>query len=110
MNISLSQQVSATYARNHFKEVTEKALREGTCFIMRKSKPTTVVLSMAEYEKLQQAEEKWQKRVEPKVVKKITLAELRKNSTFAKYAGCMKDDYPGMTALDLQHNWHKYVD
>ena len=110
MDISISQQVTATYARNHFREITEKALKEGKCFIMRGSQPSTVVLSMEEYRKLVIKEEAWKNRNEPKVVKKITLEELRKNSVFAKYPGCMKDEYPGMTALDLQHNWYKYVD
>lgn len=106
MNIKLSQQVSATYARNHFKEVTNKAIKEGICVIMRKSKPVTVVLPIVEYEKIKT------KAVEsrPKKIKKITLEELRKNSTFHKYIGSLAKEYPGKTALDLQHEWYKYVD
>lgn len=108
----LSQQISATYARNNFKEVNEKAIKEGMCVIIRKSKPVTVVLSITEYEKLQKAYEKYEtyKNKIEKPAKKITLEELRKDSFFDKYAGCMKDDYPGMTALEWQHNWYKYVD
>lgn len=105
MNINISQQVPATYARNHFKEVTEKAIKEGICVIMRGSKPVTVVLSMNEFEKMQRAA------VQKKMPKKITLEQLRKDSFFDKYVGCLKDDYPkGMTSLELQHNWYKYVD
>lgn len=110
MNISLSQQVTATYARNHFKEVTEMALKKGLCFIMRKSKPATVVLSMEEYQKLQEKYEQWQKFKEPKIIKKITLAELEKNSTFDKYVGCMKNDFPGLTSVEIAKKWTDYVD
>lgn len=100
MDIPISKQVSATYARNHFKEVTEKALEEGECFIFRKSQPVTVVLSITQYQKLQKAER-------PKDFKKMSLEELRENSTFGKYVGCLKDLYPGKTALDIQHEWYK---
>lgn len=101
MNIKLSQQVSATYARNHFKEVNDKALKEGFCVIMRKSQPVTVVMSMQEYAKLQETPIKKKK--------KITLEQLRKNSTFAKYRGCLKDIYPGMTSVELAKQWYKNV-
>ena len=103
MEISLSQQVSATYARNHFKEVNEKAMREGICVIVHKSEPKTVILSMNEYQKLN-------KKQKPRVKKKMTLEELRENSVFDKYVGCLKGLYPGKTALDIQHEWYKYVD
>lgn len=104
----LSQQISATYARNNFKEVNEKAIKEGMCIIIRKSKPVTVILSVDEYLRLKNVQEMEQAKKRPP--RKMTLAELRKNSTFEKYAGCAQDDYPGMTALDFQHNWYKYVD
>lgn len=110
MNISLSQQVSATYARNHFKEVTEMALQKGACFIMRKSKPSTVVLSMQEYQKLQEKYEQWHKFKEPKVQKKITLEELRKNSIFKEHIGTMKDEWPGLTSVEVAKKWTDYVD
>lgn len=110
MNISLSQQVTATYARNHFKEVTDKALKEGVCFIMRKSKPTTVVLSMEEYEKLKQAENKWQERLKPKPVKKIDWKALEKDTTFDKFVGNWKNAYPGLTSVEVAKKWTDYVD
>lgn len=108
MNISINQQVTATYARNHFKEVNNRAIEEGMCVIMRKSKPVTVILSVEEYERMLVKEKAWEMRHAPK--KKITLEELKKDSFFSKYAGCLQDEYPGKTALDLQHEWYKYVD
>lgn len=108
LTAKLSQQISATYARNNFREVNEKAIKEGMCIIVRKSKPVTIILSVDEYLRLKNAQEVEQAKKKPP--RKITLTELRKNSTFEKYIGCMQDDYPGMTALDLQHNWYKYVD
>lgn len=115
MNISLSQQVSATYARNHFKEVSEKAIREGMCVIVRKSTPVTVVLSMAEFERLQSAQEKYEeyKKKLRMPMKKITLEELkmlRKDSVFAKYAGTMKDLWPGLSSVEIAKKWTDYVD
>lgn len=113
LSIKLSQQVTATYARNHFKEVTEKALKEGVCFVMRKSKPATVVLSIQEYQRLQEKYEQWQKHKEPKIQKKITLAELkamRENSIFAKHAGTMKDLWPGLSSVEVAKKWTDYVD
>lgn len=112
MNISLSQQVSATYARNHFKEVTDKVIKEGMQVIVRKSTPFAVVLSIAEFERLQAAQEKYEeyKKKLREPVKKMTLEELRKNSTFSKYAGCMQDDYPGMTSVEVAKHWTDYVD
>lgn len=108
----LSQQVTATYARNHFKEVAEKALKEGVCIIVRKSTPSTVVLSMAEYEKLQAAYEKWEahKNQLEAPAKKMTLEELRKDTFFDKYVGCMENDYPGMTSVEIAKRWTDYVD
>lgn len=103
MNIKLSQQVSATYARNHFKEVTDKAIKEGICVIMRKSKPVTVVLPIVEYEKIKT------KAVDFKP-KKITLKELRKNSIFDEHVGSMKDIHPGLSSVEISKKWTDYVD
>ena len=107
MNIKLSQQVSATYARNHFKEVIEKATKEGVCIIVKKSKPVVSILSMPEYEKTINKAEIFHK---TKVAKKITLKELRKNSRFEKFSGCFKDLYPKKTSVELAKEWYKYVD
>lgn len=103
MNIKLSQQVSATYARNHFKEVTDKAIKEGICVIMRKSKPVTVVLPIVEYEKIKT------KTVDFKP-KKITLKELRKNSIFDEHIGSMQDAYPGLSSIEISKKWTDHVD
>lgn len=115
LSARLSQQITATYARNHFKEVAEKALKEGVCIIVRKSTPSTVVLSMAEYEKLQAAYEKWEAHKNKLEVpaKKMTLEELkmlRKNSVFAKHAGTMKDSWPGLSSVEIAKKWTDYVD
>lgn len=104
MNIKLSQQVSATYARNHFKEVTDKAIKEGICVIMRKSKPVTVVLPIVEYEKIKAVESR------PGKIKKITIAELRKNSIFDEHVDCMKNAYPGLNSIEISKKWTDYVD
>ncbi len=108
MDIKISRQISATYARNHFKEVMDKAVKEGICMIVKKSKPITVILSMAEFEKLKSKAEDIKPKV--KINKKITLEELEKNGIFSKYAGCLKDLYPGKTSVELAHEWYKYVD
>ncbi len=107
MNIKLSQQVSATFARNHFKEVTEKALSEGICIIMRKSKPVTVVLPVEEYQKMQKKTEN-QYAIKP--AKKITLKQLRKNSVFGKYIGCMENAHRKLTSIEIAKKWTDYVD
>jgi len=103
MDIPISKQVSATYARNHFKEVNDRAIKDGYCVIVRKSEPTTVVLSIDEYKKLY-------KRQRPKVKKKIDLEELRKSSIFEKHAGCMENDYPGLSSVQIAKKWTDYVD
>lgn len=107
-NLKISQQVSATYARNHFKEINERAMREGLCVIVKKSKPITVVISFEEYQKLQ-------KRQQPKKTKKMTLKELEEKSIFKKYstgkwAKKMKEKYGNLTSVELQHKWAEYVD
>lgn len=112
LTAKLSQQVSATYARNNFKEVNEKAVHEGMCIIMRKSTPFTVVLSVEEYERLQSSQaryEEYQKKLHAPT-KKMTLEELRKDTTFDKYVGCMKDDFPGLTSVEIAKKWTDYVD
>jgi prevent-host-death family protein len=103
MNIQLSQQISATYVRNNFKEVNEKVIREGFCVIVRKSKPVTVLLSIKEYEKLKNFTIE-----KPRV--KLSKSELEKKSIFNKHIGFLKKDYPNTNSVELQHNWIKYVD
>lgn len=103
MNIQLSQQISATYVRNNFKEVNEKVIREGFCVIVRKSKPVTVLLSMKEYEKLKNFTLE-----KPRV--KLSKNELEKKSIFNKHIGFLKKDYLNTNSVELQHNWTKYVD
>lgn len=104
MNINISQQISATYARNHFKEVTERAIKEGICVIMRKSKPVTVVLSIDEFQKITQ------KRSVQKKSSKISLKELREDNFLNDYVGCMKNDFPGLSSVEISKKWTDYVD
>lgn len=103
MEINLSQQVSATYARNHFKEVNNKAIKEGMCIIVRKSEPVTVLLSFAEYEKM-----KNQKKT--KIPKKITLEELRKNSIFENIPSNFDKVFGNISSVELAKKWTDYVD
>ncbi len=104
MNIALSQQVSATYARNNFKEVNEKVQKQGMCVIVKKSTPITILLSMEEYQKITSEKAKTKKPI------KISISQIRKNSLFQKYVGCLKGDFKGKTSQDLQKNWTDYVD
>lgn len=97
-----SHQVSATFARNNFKSVTEKVLKEGMCVIVKKSKPITVILSLNEYEKLKR-KKKYKKN-------KMPLKEIQKKSRFSKFIGCMDEKFSGMSSVDLQHNWANNVD
>lgn len=112
MDIKITQQIPATYARNHFKEFTDKTLKEGITVIVRKSEPVFVALSMEEYRKMKEAEEAWfnrNKNKKPK--KKITLEELRKNSIFDKYAGCLDGLFPPeMSSVEIAKHWTDYVD
>ena len=62
MNIKITQQVSATYARNNFKKVVDQAVKDGVCWIMRKSKPVTIMLSLSEYKKMQDCIEAFQQK------------------------------------------------
>ena len=110
MNIKLSQQISATYARNHFKEVNNRAIKEDMVVIMRKSAPVTVILSIDEYEHLIIKNKAWQNKISPKIKKKITLKELRKKSKFEKFKGCLAHQFKGKTAIEIAKNWTDYVD
>lgn len=107
MDIKLSQQVSATYARNNFKEVTNKAIKEGLCIIMKKSQPITVILPIEEYQKLNAMGEKPGRN---KRKRKITIEELRKNSIFNEHMGSMKDFGNGLTSAEIAKKWIDYVD
>lgn len=105
MQFDTSQQVSATYLRNNASEVIDETIKEGIRIIVRRSTPVVVMLSAQEYEKIKNPPAK------PKKYKKFNLEEIRKNSTFSKYMGCMKDMYPkGMTSVQLQKKWAEYVD
>lgn len=109
MDISISQQVSATYARNHFNEVTEKVLKEGICLIVRKSKPVSVYLSFNEYQKMQQKNqtlEQLKKRNFSKEISKLNLTEGR----FSKYVGAWKNPYPKLSSVEIAKKWTDYVD
>lgn len=52
MQIDASQQVAATYARDHFKEILDKVVNEGMQIIIRKSKPAIVAIAIEDFEKL----------------------------------------------------------
>lgn len=107
MNFKLSQQVSATYARNNFKAVNEKVLKEGMCVIIKKSQPVSVILSMKEYEKFKH--DKNVKAIKPR--KKMTLEELRKNSHFSKFVGIFDGpEFEGKTSREILKMWTNYVD
>lgn len=97
MDIKLSQQVSATFARNNFKAVNDRVIKEGMCVIVRKSTPVTVMLSLEEYQKLQN----------PKSLQrtKLPLSEIRKASSFTKFRGCIKEG-----SVKLAKKWTDYVD
>ena len=77
---------------------------------MRKSKPTTVVLSMAEYEKLQEKEMQWKNKIEPKARKEMTLEELNKDTYFDEHVGSMENVYPGLSSVEIAKKWTDYVD
>ena len=109
MSFNIYQQVPATYARNNFKAVNERALKEGICVIVRKSVPITVLISMEEFQKMQRKiDAKAAKKITQS--KKITLKELRKNSIFDKYAGCIEKQFGEISSTKLSKNWTKYVD
>lgn len=112
MDIKISQQIPATYARNHFKEFTNRVLEEGVTVVVRKSEPVFVALSMEEYNRVKEAEKSWLNRNDgegPK--KKITLEELRKNSKFNKYIGYLEGMFPPeMSSVEIAKHWTDYVD
>lgn len=105
MNIPINSQVSATYARNHFKEINDRAIKEGKCFIVRDSKPVTVVLSIAEYNNLQAP-------VAKTSVKKMTLRELKKCNYFDGFADISKYQkaFGDISSVELCKRWTDYVD
>lgn len=109
MDIKLSQQIPATYARNNFKKVIKKVMEDGMCIIIRKSKPVTVILSMAEYEKIKNTKEAAQEQARIKPRKKITAKELE-NGKFSKYVGAWKNPFPGLTSVQIAKKWTNYVD
>lgn len=106
MNIDTSQQVSATYARNHFSEVMDKARNEGMQVVIHRSEIPVIVIKMDDFEKITAPPAK------PKKHKKFNLEEIRKNNTFYKYTGCLKDDpdFKGLTAKQALRKWTDYVD
>ncbi|MBT3864974.1 type II toxin-antitoxin system Phd/YefM family antitoxin [Candidatus Peregrinibacteria bacterium] len=52
MQIDTKNTVSATYVRNHFKEVTERVRKGAPQIIICKSKPTLVMISVEDLDKL----------------------------------------------------------
>jgi len=105
MQFDSSQQISATYLRNNASEVIDEAVKEGIRVIVRRSTPIVVMLPVQEYEKLKNP-------AKPKKKKKFDLEEIRKNNTFYKYTGCLKDDpdFKGLTAKQALRKWTDYVD
>ena len=105
MEYALSQQVSATYLRNNTSAVIDEVMKEGIRVIVRRSKPIAIVLPIQEYENLKNP-------VKPKKRKKFDLEEIRKNNTFYKYTGCMKNDpdFKGLTTKQILRKWTDYVD
>jgi len=78
MNIPVSQQVTAIFARNHFREVWEKAKEDGICYIIKKSKPEMVLIPLKEFQKIKNPV------LKKKKTKKITRKFLDKNPMFSK--------------------------
>lgn len=105
MNINLSQQISATYARNNFKEVMDRALKEGMIVIMRKSSPELAIISIKDLKKIENPEPKKKK------IKKFDLAILKQNNPFYKYAGCLDGKFDkNLSSVEISKQWTKYVD
>ena len=75
MKFDTSQQISATYLRNNTSEIINQTIKEGMSVIVRRSKPTVIMLSMQEFEKLKNESK-------PKKHKKFNLEEIRKNSVY----------------------------
>lgn len=106
MQIDTSQQVSATYARNHFKEVMDKARTDGMQIIIHKSEPTMVLIKLEDFKKLKEAN-----RPKKKKVRKFDLDFIRKNSYFEKYRGCLDKVYgTEISSTELSKKWAEYVD
>lgn len=113
MDIKITQQVSATFARNNFKKVVDQTLKDGICWIMRKSKPVTVMLSIDEYQALKDKLDAFHKRNidKSKPQQKISLEELRANSVFGDLdKGFVDDHYGDISTKELVKNWGKYID
>ena len=103
MKYDISQQVSATYARNNFSKVNNEAMEEGMRVIVRKSKPVTVILSVEKYKKLQESPK-------PKKKKKFDLEEIRKNDIFSKHAGVLDKKFGNISSVKIAKKWTDYVD
>ncbi len=105
MNIDLSQQVSATYARNHFREVMSTVREGNPQVIIHKSQPDIIVMKIDDLKKLQEAAKPKKK------VRKFNLEEIRKNSIFSKYEGCLDDFFDkNLTSVEIAKRWTDYVD
>lgn len=106
MQFDTSQQVSSTYARNHFSEIMDKARNEKMQIVTHRSEIPVIVIKMDDFEKITAPPAK------PKKHKKFDLEEIRKNSTFNKYRGCAKNDpdFKGLTSVQACKKWTDYVD
>lgn len=106
MQIDTSQQVSATYARDHFKEVLDKVVNEGMQIIIRKSQPSIVFIKLEDLKKLKE-----ESRPKKKKTRKFDLDFIRKNSHFEKYAGCLDKVFgTEISSTELSKKWTDYVD
>lgn len=105
MQIDTSQQVAATYARDHFKEILDKVVNEGMQIIIRKSQPSIVFIKLEDLKKLKE-----EAKPKKKKARKFDLDFIRKNNPFDQYAGCLDKAYPGISSLELSKTWWKYVD
>lgn len=105
MNIDFSQQVSATYARNHFKEVMAN-VRDGIPqVIIHKSQPDVIFMKIDDLKKLQ-GESKPKKKA-----RKFNLEELDRDNPFEKYAGCLDNFFDkNLTSVEISKRWGDYVD
>lgn len=109
LTAGLSRQVSATYARNHFKELSERVIKDGMCVIVRKSKPSCVMLSIAEFEKMMKKYDAWNKFKEENFRKDISKLNLE-NGRFSKFVGAWENPYPGLSSVEIAKKWTDYVD
>lgn len=104
MNINTSQQVSATYARNHFSEVMDKARNEGMQVVIHRSEIPVIVIKMDDFEKITAPPAK------PKKHKKFNLEEIQRNNYFDKYIGCWDKEFGDLTSVQIAKKWTDYVD